>query len=327
MTEALLSVQDLQVKLFTEKGELPVLNHVSFDILPGEIVGIVGESGCGKSMLASSIMGLIDAPGKIIGGQILFEGRDITKLKRQQLQEIRGKDISTVFQEPMTSLNPLMKCGKQIEEAITAHEKLEKAEVKKRALKVIKEVGIPMPEKIYNEIPSHLSGGMRQRIMIAMALVCHPRLLICDEPTTALDVTIQAQILYLIRKLRDETGTSVIFISHDMGVISQMADRVVVMYAGEIVEKAEEAQLFAHPRHPYTIGLQNAIPQLSKDQERLQDIPGSVPMLDHLPQGCLFSPRCPYADDHCRKEKPQITVFDHQEVRCFNAGTGGIDHE
>ncbi len=327
MTEALLSVQDLQVKLFTEKGELPVLNHVSFDILPGEIVGIVGESGCGKSMLASSIMGLIDAPGKIIGGQILFEGRDITKLKRQQLQEIRGKDISMVFQEPMTSLNPLMKCGKQIEEAITAHEKLEKAEVKKRALKVIKEVGIPMPEKIYNEIPSHLSGGMRQRIMIAMALVCHPRLLICDEPTTALDVTIQAQILYLIRKLRDETGTSVIFISHDMGVISQMADRVVVMYAGEIVEKAEEAQLFAHPRHPYTIGLQNAIPQLSKDQERLQDIPGSVPMLDHLPQGCLFSPRCPYADDHCRKEKPQITVFDHQEVRCFNAGTGGIDHE
>jgi len=327
MTEALLSVQDLQVKLFTEKGELPVLNHVSFDILPGEIVGIVGESGCGKSMLASSIMGLIDAPGKIIGGQILFEGRDITKLKRQQLQEIRGKDISMVFQEPMTSLNPLMKCGKQIEEAITAHEKLEKAEVKKRALKVIKEVGIPMPEKIYNEIPSHLSGGMRQRIMIAMALVCHPRLLICDEPTTALDVTIQAQILYLIRKLRDETGTSVIFISHDMGVISQMADRVVVMYAGEIVEKAEEAQLFAHPRHPYTIGLQNAIPQLNKNQERLQDIPGSVPMLDHLPQGCLFSPRCPYADDHCRKEKPQITVFDHQEVRCFNAGTGGIDHE
>jgi len=327
MTEALLSVQDLQVILFTEKGELPVLNHVSFDILPGEIVGIVGESGCGKSMLASSIMGLIDAPGKIIGGQILFEGRDITKLKRQQLQEIRGKDISMVFQEPMTSLNPLMKCGKQIEEAITAHEKLEKAEVKKRALKVIKEVGIPMPEKIYNEIPSHLSGGMRQRIMIAMALVCHPRLLICDEPTTALDVTIQAQILYLIRKLRDETGTSVIFISHDMGVISQMADRVVVMYAGEIVEKAEEAQLFAHPRHAYTIGLQNAISQLNKNQERLQDIPGSVPMLDHLPQGCLFSPRCPYADDHCRKEKPQITVFDHQEVRCFNAGTGGIDHE
>ena len=322
-----LEIKDLEVELYSEKGPLPVIDKVNLSIKEGEIVGIVGESGCGKSMLASAIMNLLNSPAQIAAGTIFYEGQDMTTLSTKEFQKIRGNEISMIFQEPMTSLNPLMKVGKQIEEAIKAHEKVTTAELKERAIAAIRDVGIPQPEKVYHDIPSRLSGGMRQRIMIAMALVCHPKLLICDEPTTALDVTIQAQILRLIKKLRDETNTAVIFISHDMGVIYQMVDRVIVMYAGQFVESAPCKKLFEKPLHPYTIGLQNAIPQINKLQSSLQDIPGSVPMLDNLPEGCLFAPRCPFAKAECFTKKVPLKHYDDHDVRCLLVDEGGWHNE
>ena len=322
-----LEMKDLEVELYSEKGPLPVIDKVNLSIKEGEIVGIVGESGCGKSMLASAIMNLLNSPAKIAAGTIFYEGQDMTTLSAKEFQKIRGNEISMIFQEPMTSLNPLMKVGKQIEEAIKAHEKVSNTELKERAIAAIRDVGIPQPEKVYHGIPSRLSGGMRQRIMIAMALVCHPKLLICDEPTTALDVTIQAQILRLIKKLRDETNTAVIFISHDMGVIYQMVDRVVVMYAGQFVESAPCKKLFEKPLHPYTIGLQNAIPQINKLQSSLQDIPGSVPMLDNLPEGCLFAPRCPFAKAECFTKKVPLKHYGDHDVRCLLVDEGGWHNE
>ena len=322
-----LEMKDLEVELYSEKGPLPVIDKVNLSIKEGEIVGIVGESGCGKSMLASAIMNLLNSPAQIAAGTIFYEGQDMTSLSPREFQKIRGNEISMIFQEPMTSLNPLMKVGKQIEEAIKAHEKVSNTELKERAIAAIRDVGIPQPEKVYHDIPSRLSGGMRQRIMIAMALVCHPKLLICDEPTTALDVTIQAQILRLIKKLRDETNTAVIFISHDMGVIYQMVDRVVVMYAGQFVESAPCKKLFEKPLHPYTIGLQNAIPQINKQQSSLQDIPGSVPMLDNLPEGCLFAPRCPFAKSECFIKKVPLKHYDDHDVRCLLVDEGGWHNE
>ena len=322
-----LEIKDLEVELYSDKGPLPVIDKVNLSIKEGEIVGVVGESGCGKSMLASAIMNLLNSPAQIAAGTIFYEGQDMTTLSTKEFQKIRGNEISMIFQEPMTSLNPLMKVGKQIEEAIKAHEKVTTAELKERAIAAIRDVGIPQPEKVYHDIPSRLSGGMRQRIMIAMALVCHPKLLICDEPTTALDVTIQAQILRLIKKLRDETNTAVIFISHDMGVIYQMVDRVVVMYAGQFVESAPCKKLFEKPLHPYTIGLQNAIPQINKLQSSLQDIPGSVPMLDNLPEGCLFAPRCPFAKAECFTKKVPLKHYDDHDVRCLLVDEGGWHNE
>ena len=322
-----LEIKDLAVELYSEKGPLPVIDKVNLSIKEGEIVGVVGESGCGKSMLASAIMNLLNSPAQIAAGTIFYEGQDMTTLSTKEFQKIRGNEISMIFQEPMTSLNPLMKVGKQIEEAIKAHEKVSNTELKERAIAAIRDVGIPQPEKVYHGIPSRLSGGMRQRIMIAMALVCHPKLLICDEPTTALDVTIQAQILRLIKKLRDETNTAVIFISHDMGVIYQMVDRVVVMYAGQFVESAPCKKLFEKPLHPYTIGLQNAIPQINKLQSSLQDIPGSVPMLDNLPEGCLFAPRCPFAKAECFTKKVPLKHYDDHDVRCLLVDEGGWHNE
>ena len=322
-----LEIKDLEVELYSDKGPLPVIDKVNLSIKEGEIVGVVGESGCGKSMLASAIMNLLNSPAQIAAGTIFYEGQDMTTLSTKEFQKIRGNEISMIFQEPMTSLNPLMKVGKQIEEAIKAHEKVTTAELKERAIAAIRNVGIPQPEKVYHDIPSRLSGGMRQRIMIAMALVCHPKLLICDEPTTALDVTIQAQILRLIKKLRDETNTAVIFISHDMGVIYQMVDRVVVMYAGQFVESAPCKKLFEKPLHPYTIGLQNAIPQINKQQSSLQDIPGSVPMLDNLPEGCLFAPRCPFAKAECFTKKVPLKHYGDHDVRCLLVDEGGWHNE
>lgn len=322
-----LEMKDLEVELYSEKGALPVIDKVNLSIKEGEIVGIVGESGCGKSMLASAIMNLLNSPAQIAAGTIFYEGQDMTTLSSKEFQKIRGNEISMIFQEPMTSLNPLMKVGKQIEEAIKAHEKVSNTKLKERAIAAIRDVGIPQPEKVYHDIPSRLSGGMRQRIMIAMALVCHPKLLICDEPTTALDVTIQAQILRLIKKLRDETNTAVIFISHDMGVIYQMVDRVVVMYAGQFVESAPCKKLFEKPLHPYTIGLQNAIPQINKQQSSLQDIPGSVPMLDNLPEGCLFAPRCPFAKSECFTKKVPLKRYGDHDVRCLLVDEGGWHNE
>ena len=307
------------MSFFNNHGELPAVNHVTFNVEKGKTLGIVGESGCGKSMTSLCIMGLFpQPPGKIVGGSILFQGKDLTKLKPRDMHKIRGKGISMIFQEPMTSLNPVLTIGDQIMEAILLHEKVSRKEAKQRALRMIELVGIPMPEKIFASCPHQLSGGMRQRAMIAMALSCNPDLLICDEPTTALDVTVQSQILSLINRLKAKTGTSVMLITHDMGVINEMADTVIVMYAGQIVEQAETAELFAHPTHPYTIGLIQSIPPLDREVEELNVIPGSVPMLYELPEGCLFAPRCPYATEKCRRERPDISqASPGHDVRCF----------
>ncbi|MBQ7487952.1 MAG: ABC transporter ATP-binding protein [Clostridia bacterium] len=324
MENNILEVRDLCMSFFNSHGELPAVNHVSFEVEKGKTLGIVGESGCGKSMTSLCVMGLFpQPPGKIINGSILFEGRDLTKLPPREMHQIRGKGIAMIFQEPMTSLNPVLTIGDQIMETILLHEKVTKAEARKRALEMINLVGIPMPEKIFASCPHQLSGGMRQRAMIAMALSCKPELLICDEPTTALDVTVQSQILSLINRLKNQLGTSVMLITHDMGVINEMADRVIVMYAGQIVEQAETAELFAHPTHPYTVGLIRAIPLLDTEVEELNVIPGSVPMLYELPEGCLFAPRCPYATEKCLHQRPDIAeVSPGHSVRCFRYMSG-----
>ncbi len=324
MSDNILQVRDLCMSFFNKHGELPAVNHVSFDVERGKTLGIVGESGCGKSMTSLCVMGLYPQPqGKIVGGSILFQGRDMTKLPPRELHKIRGKGMAMIFQEPMTSLNPVLTIGDQIMETIRLHEHVSRQEAKRRAMEMIAMVGIPMPEKIFASCPHQLSGGMRQRAMIAMALSCDPELLICDEPTTALDVTVQSQILSLINRLKAQTGTSVMLITHDMGVINEMADTVIVMYAGQIVEQAATADLFAHPTHPYTSGLIQSIPPLNREVEELNVIPGSVPMLYELPKGCLFAPRCPYATARCAAERPDIvTASEGHQVRCFRCMPG-----
>lgn len=318
MEEILLQVEDLCMGIDSNHGELPVVDHVSFQLEKGKTLGVVGESGCGKSMMASGIMHLVQYPVKIINGKILFNGKDMNAMKEKELRKIRGKDIAMVFQEPMTSLNPLLTCGTQIVETIRAHEKVSRKEAKQRALELIRTVGIPMPEKIYDSVPGSLSGGMRQRIVIAMAMSCNPKLLICDEPTTALDVTVQAQILAMINKLKEKAGSSVIFISHDIGVISQMSDYCMVMYAGQVVEFATSDRLFAEPLHPYTKGIEAATPNVDEKKDTLEVIEGNVPMLYELPVGCLFAPRCPYATEKCRTEQPELYQVGERKVRCFN---------
>lgn len=309
---ALLEVDGLCVTLFTDAGELKCIQELSFDMRRGETLAVVGESGCGKSMTALSIMDLIPKPpAKIVGGQIRFDGTDLVQLSADEMRKVRGNKISMIFQEPMTSLNPVMLCGKQIAEGLLVHNKgMSKKDADARALEMIKFVGIPAPEKVFKSYPFELSGGMRQRIMIAMALACEPALLICDEPTTALDVTIQAQVLQLIDEMRERTGTAVMLITHDMGVVSEMADWVLVMYAGRQVEYTRCAELFQKPAHPYTQGLIDSIPTMEDQGDKLYAIPGNVPMLDELPQGCLFNPRCPYAKDVCRKQVPEWLPVD-----------------
>jgi peptide/nickel transport system ATP-binding protein/oligopeptide transport system ATP-binding protein len=310
--KTLLNVIGLDVTLFTEDGALPAIQDLSFSMRRGETLAVVGESGCGKSMTALSIMGLIpQPPAKITGGEINFEGVDLTKLDAEAMREYRGNRISMIFQEPMTSLNPVMTAGRQIREGIVVHNpKMDKSAADAKALEMIKLVGIPDAQKTFASYPHELSGGMRQRVMIAMALACQPALLICDEPTTALDVTIQAQILMLIDKMREELGTAVMLITHDMGVVSEMADWVLVMYAGHLVEYTAASELFVRPRHPYTKGLIDSIPSLDTDVERLYAIPGSVPMLSELPTGCPFNPRCPFAKDICRTRRPEMVGLD-----------------
>ena len=304
--ETLLEVDDLSVTLFTEDGALPAIRNLSFSMRKGETLAVVGESGCGKSMTALSVMGLLpQPPAKVVGGAIRLEGTDLTKISRDEMREFRGSKIGMIFQEPMTSLNPVMRAGHQIREGILVHNpKMPKADADARALEMIKLVGIPAPEKVFKSYPHELSGGMRQRVMIAMALACQPSLLICDEPTTALDVTIQAQILQLIDRMREELGTAVMLITHDMGVVSEMSDWVAVMYAGHLVEYTRASELFSAPKHPYSIGLINSIPSLDSDGSKLYAIPGNVPMLNELPQGCPFHPRCPHARDVCRTKCP-----------------------
>jgi len=314
-----LEIRGLNSYFFTEKGVAPAVDGLDLDIPKGKIIGLVGESGCGKSMTAKSIMGLLKYPGRVAGGSIRFEDQDLTRLSDKELRKICGNDISMIFQEPMTSLNPVLKVGRQVRETLLVHNPtMSKAEAKQRVVEMFQRVGIPEAEKRYDCYPHELSGGLRQRVMIAMAMVCKPKLLIADEPTTALDVTIEAQNLRLMKELRDETGMSVLIITHNMGVVAEICDYVYVMYAGKIMEQAETFELFDHTMHPYTKGLLDSIPRIGQNAERLHTIPGVVPNLLHLSQGCPFSNRCEYATDQCRTEKAQLhpVAPDHQ-VRCF----------
>ena len=302
-----LEIKELKSYFYTEKGVAKAVDGVNIRIPKGKIIGLVGESGCGKSMTARSIMGLLKYPGKIAGGSILFEGKDLAKLPERELRKICGNDISMIFQEPMTSLNPVLKVGRQVQETLLVHDRtIGKEEAKKRVIDMFEKVGIPEAGKRYDSYPHELSGGLRQRVMIAMAMICKPHLLIADEPTTALDVTIEAQILRLMKQLRDETGTSVLIITHNLGVVAEICDYVYVMYAGRIVEQAPTCELFDHTAHPYTKGLMASIPRIGNNPERLHTIPGVVPNLLHLPEGCTFCTRCECAVEACRKEKPVL---------------------
>jgi peptide/nickel transport system ATP-binding protein len=303
----LLEVKNLQTVFRTDHGEVASVDDVSFRLKAGETIGVVGESGCGKSVTSQSIMRLLGKKGRIKHGEILFEGTDIAKLPEDRLRSIRGNEISMIFQEPMTSLNPVFSIGNQMMEGIRLHLKLSAKEARTYAIDMLKKVGIPRAEAIMDEYPHALSGGMRQRVMIAMALACKPKLLIADEPTTALDVTIQAQILELMKKLRQDSGTAIMLITHDLGVIAEMADKVIVMYAGQVVEEADVFTLFDEPRHPYTKGLMGSIPHLEQDaNERLASIPGTVPSLLQMPKGCRFQSRCAQVTDRCRSEQPPL---------------------
>lgn len=302
-----LEIKELKSYFYTEKGVAKAVDGVNITIPKGKIIGLVGESGCGKSMTARSIMGLLKYPGKIAGGSILFKGKDLAKLPERELRKICGNGISMIFQEPMTSLNPVLKVGRQVQETLLVHDRtIGKEEAKKRVIDMFEKVGIPEAGKRYDSYPHELSGGLRQRVMIAMAMICKPHLLIADEPTTALDVTIEAQILRLMKQLRDETGTSVLIITHNLGVVAEICDYVYVMYAGRIVEQAPTCELFDHTAHPYTKGLMASIPRIGNNPERLHTIPGVVPNLLHLPEGCTFCTRCECAVEACRKEKPVL---------------------
>ena len=326
MSEKLLEIKDLVVEFDTDYSyKLRILNNISFDIYKGETVGIVGESGCGKSMTALSIMRLLQSPPARISGQILFEEKNILDLDMKDVRDIRGNKISMIFQEPMTSLNPVYTIGNQLEEVYMLHQGLTKAEAKQHSIEILRQVGVALPEKRIKEYPYQLSGGMRQRVMIAMALACRPQLLIADEPTTALDVTIQAQVLDLMRKLRDEFDTAIAFITHDLGVVSEMCERVIVLYCGEVMEEASADQLFSEPLHPYTQGLLASLPKLGHRDERLHIIPGTVPPAGKFPSGCVFAPRCEYATQQCIDNKPEKTELGAgRSVRCFRyVGQGG----
>ncbi|MDF2839693.1 MAG: transporter ATP-binding protein [Clostridia bacterium] len=314
----LLIVKDLSTHFFTDKGIVKAVDECSFVIREGETLGIVGESGCGKSVTAMSILNLIERPGKIVGGSIQFDGKELVGMSDNEIRRIRGNDISMVFQEPMTSLNPVFKIGEQIIEALRLHQKLNKEQAHKKAIEMLALVGIPRAERVVNDYPHQLSGGMRQRAMIAMALSCIPKLLIADEPTTALDVTIQAQILSLMNDLKEKISTSIMLITHDLGVIAQMADHVLVMYSGRVVESAPVKELFEDPKHPYTVGLLNSIPSLEEDKDRLYSIEGVVPSPFELPEGCYFAPRCEKAMEICRKSHPiTCNVSRNHIVSCF----------
>jgi oligopeptide/dipeptide ABC transporter ATP-binding protein len=322
MSEQLVEVKDLKVTYYQNGVETPVVRNVSFEIKKNETLGLVGESGSGKSVTSKAIMRLIaEPPGKIANGEILFEGKNLLKMKEKQMQKVRGKDIAMIFQEPMTSLNPLYTCGSQIAEAILLHNKCSKQEAWERAVEILKMVGVPSPEKRAQSYPHELSGGMRQRVMIAIALSCNPRLLIADEPTTALDPTIQAQILKLIHDMQKEKDMSVLLITHDMGIVAENCDRVAVMYAGQILEIADVKTIFGNPAHPYTIGLLKAIPKLDEKVDRLYNIRGMAPRFNELPNGCTFGPRCDFCDKKCEEEAPQlVNMGDGHLVRCHYAG-------
>jgi len=318
---ALLEVRGLRTTFKSERGEVRAVDGVDFRLERGRTLGIVGESGCGKSVTALSIMGLVpQPPGRIAGGEVLFEGEDLLKCAPQRMRDLRGDKLAMIFQEPMTSLNPAFTVGDQVAETILRHRKVSPAQARAQAIEMLRRVRIPSPERRALDYPHQLSGGMRQRVMIAMALACNPQLLIADEPTTALDVTIQAQILELMRTLRAELGTAIVLITHDLGVIAELADEVLVMYAGQVIERCAAGRLFAEPQHPYTVGLLGSIPRLHLEQERLSAIEGFVPDAAALPAGCRFEPRCPFAIDRCREEIPPLAeVSRGHHAACWRA--------
>ena len=318
---ALLEMKHLKTFFTTKRGVVKAVNDVSYSVEPGKTLGVVGESGSGKSVSAMSILQLLDGNGYIDSGEIMFDGRELTKLPIHEIQKIRGNDISVIFQEPMTSLNPVFTVERQVSEPFMIHQGMTKQEAKTKVVEMLSDVKIPNPEVVAKQYPHQLSGGMRQRVMIAMALACRPKLLIADEPTTALDVTIQAQILKLMNDLKREHGTSILFITHDLGVIAQMADDVAVMYCGQVVEHAPATSIFKESEfsHPYTEGLMLSIPRLDTPANvRLEAIPGAVPHPLKLPKGCKFAPRCKYCTDRCLNEEPDmVAVSEHQLIRCF----------
>lgn len=318
MSDNLLEVKNLKTYFYTDNGVVKSVDDVSFSIKRGETLGIVGESGCGKSITLLSIMQLIEnPPGKIVGGEILYKNENLLTKKDAEMRAIRGNKIAMIFQEPMTSLNPVFTIGQQIMEAILIHNKVNKKEARQRAIEMLKLVNIPIPEKRIDEYPHQLSGGMRQRIMIAMALSCNPDLLMCDEPTTALDVTIQAQILTLINELKTRLNAAIMMVTHDLGVISDVADNVMVMYAGKVVEYANVDEIFENPLHPYTSGLMNCIPKIDEEVKELSVIKGMVPNFDEMPKGCAFAPRCNYAKSICSKKMPELKELNRHKIRCF----------
>ncbi|PLS02462.1 ABC transporter ATP-binding protein [Neobacillus cucumis] len=321
MSNKIIEVENLQTAFMAEKGELISVDEVTFHLEPGETIGIVGESGCGKSVTSLSIMRLLGKNGYIKNGSVKMNGKELNKLTEAEMRQVRGNQISMIFQEPMTSLNPVYTIGNQMMEGIKLHLKMSTKDASAYAFDMLKQVKIPRPEEVMNEYPHALSGGMRQRVMIAMALSCKPKLLIADEPTTALDVTIQAQILELMKELREESDTAIMLITHDLGVIAEMADKVLVMYAGQVVEEADVFTLFDEPRHPYTKGLIESIPHLEyEEHKRLYSIPGMVPTLQQMPKGCRFHTRCPYATEKCLHEKPPLSSINKgkiHKVRCW----------
>ncbi|KYH30889.1 oligopeptide transport ATP-binding protein OppD [Clostridium tepidiprofundi DSM 19306] len=322
MANDLVVVKDLKTYFYTEDGVVKAVDGVSFKIKKGETVGIVGESGCGKSITSMSLMRLVpNPPGKIVGGDITIDGKKILDLSEGEMRRIRGNDISVIFQEPMTSLNPVFTIGFQICEAIMLHQGLNENDAKKKAIEMLELVGIPRADEIVDAYPHELSGGMRQRAMIAMAISCNPKLLIADEPTTALDVTIQAQILDLMRDLKKKIGSSIMLITHDLGVVAEMCDYVVVMYSGKVVEEANVIELFKNPKHPYTVGLLESKPILNQDKERLDSIPGQVPNPLRLPKGCYFYPRCKHCMDICKTKQPPLReVLPGHKAACWLYG-------
>lgn len=316
--ELLLEIKDLTVDFQTYEGRVKAVNTLSYDLHVGEKLGIVGESGSGKSVSSLQIMKLVaEAPGSKISGSIKYKDKEILTISEKEMQKLRGNEMSMIFQEPMTSLNPIITCGKQIAEVLQIHKNMKKKEAMQGAIKMMEEVGIANPEQRAKEYPHQMSGGMRQRIMIAMALACNPKILIADEPTTALDVTIQAQILDLMRKLNKEFNTAIIMITHDLGVVSELCDRIIVMYAGYIMEEALVDDLFTNPLHPYTQGLLRAIPTIEMEKRELQTIPGTVPNPTEHMEGCKFCPRCDCTMDICSKEEPPMTEVDGRKVRCW----------
>lgn len=316
MKNKLLEIKGLKTYFDTEDGLVPAVDGVDITICEGETVGIVGESGCGKSVTSLTAMRLTS--GKVVAGSIAFQGKDLLALSDEEMRLLRGHEMAMIFQEPMTSLNPVFTIGQQIGEAVEIHLKLGKQKARERSVEMLKLVGIPRPEQIVDEYPHQLSGGMRQRVMIAMAMACNPKLLIADEPTTALDVTIQAQILDLMRELKEKQGTAIMMITHDLGVVAEMCDRVIVMYAGKVVEEADVVTLFTNPQHPYTKGLMNSIPSLEGQARRLYSIKGNVPVPGTIRDGCSFAPRCEFAMDYCRQHAPRLVEVESGHLsRCW----------